>query len=256
MSGFSAFVKKELLELVRSGRLAVLVLVFFLFGVMNPAVAKLTPWMMELMAQSLAETGLQVTQVQVDALTAWTQYFKNLPMALIIFALLHSGSFTREYQSGTLVLMLTRGLERWKVLAAKTGMLLLSWSVCYGLCFAVTYGYSAWFWDNGIARHLAVAAVCWWLFGVWVIALLVLCSTLARSGTGVLLGTLGGVLLAWLLTLFPQTSAYSPARLMGGMALVSGGEMPHSFGKAICITVLATPALLLLSVPCFNKKRL
>ena len=48
-----AFLKKEWMEAVRTGRLGILLLVFVLFGIMNPAMAKLTPWMMELMADSL-----------------------------------------------------------------------------------------------------------------------------------------------------------------------------------------------------------
>lgn len=35
--------KKEWMEQVRSGRLLILVIIFILLGIMNPAVAKLTP---------------------------------------------------------------------------------------------------------------------------------------------------------------------------------------------------------------------
>ncbi len=38
-----AFGKKEWMELVRSGKFLVLLILFCLFGIMNPAVAKLTP---------------------------------------------------------------------------------------------------------------------------------------------------------------------------------------------------------------------
>ena len=51
MRSFIAFFKKELLESARSGKFMILGILFFAFGVMNPAVAKLTPWMLELMAE-------------------------------------------------------------------------------------------------------------------------------------------------------------------------------------------------------------
>ena len=41
-----AFLKKEWMEMTRTGRMWILVLIFVLFGIMNPAMAKLTPWMM------------------------------------------------------------------------------------------------------------------------------------------------------------------------------------------------------------------
>ena len=46
MKAFLAFTKKELIEQVRTSKLMVLALVFSLFGVMNPAGAKLTPWLL------------------------------------------------------------------------------------------------------------------------------------------------------------------------------------------------------------------
>ena len=103
MNPFFAFLKKEWMELIRTGRLVVLLAVFVLFGIMNPAVAKLTPWMLGTMAGSLKSTGITVTEVTVDAITSWTQFYKNIPMALIVFVLLWSGSFTAEYQKVTLI---------------------------------------------------------------------------------------------------------------------------------------------------------
>ena len=94
-----AFMKKEILETARTGKLVILVLLFALFGVMNPAIAKLTPWMMKMLSDSLAENGLIVVNVQADAMTSWGQFYKNIPIALIF-----SDSFTKEYRSGTLLL--------------------------------------------------------------------------------------------------------------------------------------------------------
>lgn len=47
MRQYKAFVKKEFLELYRSGKGWIMLAVFFLFGIMAPAFAKLTPFIME-----------------------------------------------------------------------------------------------------------------------------------------------------------------------------------------------------------------
>ncbi len=47
MKQFLTFTKKELLEQLRTGKLLILTILFILFGIMNPAMAKLTPWIME-----------------------------------------------------------------------------------------------------------------------------------------------------------------------------------------------------------------
>ncbi|MFQ9452155.1 MAG: ABC transporter permease [[Ruminococcus] lactaris] len=116
-----------------------------IFGIMNPAIAKLTPWMLETLSDSLAEQGMMVTEVTVNALTSWTQFFKNIPIALIVFVFLYSGIFTKEYETNTLILILTKGLSRYKVVFAKFFVMFTMWTIGYLLCFAVTYGYNAFF---------------------------------------------------------------------------------------------------------------
>ena len=89
-----AFLKKEWMETIRTGRGFLLLLIFGLFGIMNPAIARLTPWMMKVMSESLRDAGFVMTAVEVNAMTSWSQFYKNIPLALIIFVLLVSGCFT------------------------------------------------------------------------------------------------------------------------------------------------------------------
>lgn len=256
MRGSFAFLKKEWMETIRSGKCIVLVCLFLLFGIMNPALAKLTPWMMDMMADAMAESGLIVTAVEVNALTSWTQFFKNIPMGLIVFVLISGSTFTREYTSGTLILVLTKGLPRYKVVLAKSVMLLALWTFCYWLCFGVTYGYNAYFWDNGIADHLTAAAVCWWLFGVWTICLMVLFSVLVRNSAGVLLGTGGTVLAFWLLGRFPDVKEYTPTLLMDGAAWLSGIGGMEGYGTAALVTVLLCVICIAGSIPVMNRRQI
>ena len=85
MKTFLAFLKKELLFQLRTGKGMILGILFVLFGIMNPAVAKLTPWLMEMMADSLAESGMIITGITVTAMDSWVQFFKNMPMAFCMW---------------------------------------------------------------------------------------------------------------------------------------------------------------------------
>ena len=256
MKSLLAFMKKEYLEAARTGKIVILLLLFVLFGIMSPAIAKLTPWMMETLSDSMAESGLIVTNIQVDALTSWTQFFKNIPIALIAFVLIFSDIFTKEYKSGTLLLVLTKGLSRYKVVLAKAVLLLSLWTVGYGICFAITYGYNAYFWDNSIMNNLVFSVTIWWLFGVWVICLIVLFSSLFQNNTGVTLCVGGTVLLAYLLSIIPKVKAYSPTVLMNTNSLLMGTEEIEVYIKAIIITASLCIICVAVSIPIVNKRQL
>lgn len=256
MKTLMAFMKKEWMEQIRSSRLFILGLIFLAVGIMNPAIAKLTPWLMEMVAETMEEAGLAVVEVKVDAMTSWTQFYKNIPMALIAFVLLQSNIFTKEYQSGTLILALTKGLERYKVVLAKTIVLISTWTAGYWLCYGVTYAYNAYFWDNSIASHLGMAALYWWLIGIWVIALMMLFSVISSSNSGVLLGT-GGIFFAvYLLSLIPKLKEFMPTQLMDGMNLLMKATEPGDYIKSLIVAGITMAICFIISIPLFNKRRL
>ena len=256
MRSFIAFFKKELLETVRSGKLLILLAIFCALGIMNPAVAKLTPWIAEMLSDELAESGMIVVDVKVDALTSWTQFFKNIPIALIAFIFIYGGSFAREYESSTLVLILTKGLARYKVVIAKASLALSLWSVGYWLCFLITYGYNAYFWDNSIATGLFSAVLSWWLFGVITVALTVFFSVVSLSYSAVLLGVGGTVFASYIVGLFPKASKYLPTALINTSSLLVGAESFEDYLPAFMITAAASAVLVCISIPIFNKKQI
>lgn len=256
MKTWNALMKKEWMEQVRTGKLMILGAIFVLFGIMNPAIAKLTPWLLKTMADSLAESGMIITDISVSALDSWVQFFKNMPIALIIFVLVEGGIFTREYQSGTLVLTLTKGLDRKMVVLTKAVILFLLWSVGYWLCFGITYGYNKYFWDNAVANHLLFSVTGWWLFGAWVIALMVLFSSAATANTGVFLGAGGIALAAYLMTIFPRLKTYSPAMLTEANALIYGKEEPTEYMTAIAVAAMTGILCLAGSLILIKKKKL
>lgn len=248
--------KKESTELFRTGKATVLLIVFVIFGVMNPALAKLTPWMLSLMSSSLSDAGITIGNITVDAMTAWTQYFKNLFMEYILVLALFCGTLTSECQSGTLVNLLAKGLPRWKVIAVKFLSVLAVWSVCYWLTFAITFGYSAYFWDNSIVMHLGLASFSAYLLGVWLLALILMFSAFLRSGMYVLLasGAVYGVSAA--LGALPALTKYLPARLDGAFGLLSGALTPGDFTASLFITAGLSVLALAISIAGFQRKQL
>lgn len=256
MKRFFAFFKKEFLETLRSGKLLILSILFSAFGIMNPAIAKLTPWFLEILSEDVAQSGIIITEIAVDALTSWTQFFKNIPLALIVFVFMFSNSFTQEYESQTLVLVLTKGLHRYKVILAKLLNMQIIWTCGYTFCFIITYAYNAYFWDNSIAIELIPAAINWWLFGTFTISLMILFSVLSRKYSGVLLGTGAVLLVSFVVGLIPKAAKYMPTSLMNSAALLIGQETWSEYTATITITAVLSVISIIASIPIFNKKTL
>lgn len=256
MNPVFAFSKKEVKEQLRSGKLFLLTALFVLFGIMNPAIALLTPWLLETLSDSLAQSGMTITVETVSALDSWMQFFKNIPMAFIVFVLMQSGILTKEYQSGTLILSITKGLKRSQIFLSKALLLILLWTAEFWLCFAITYGYNSYYWDQSSAQNLMFSAVCWWCFGLFILALVLLFSSLCNSNIGVLLGTGGVSAFLYFLSIFPKIKELLPILLTDGSSLVFGIAKQEDYLIPLILSLGSALICMALSFPIFNKKQL
>lgn len=216
------FIKKEFTELIRTGRLYILMAVFFCFGIMNPLMAKLTPTLLKSMADSMEASGIIIGEVTVTAADSWTQYYKNLPILLIVFVLMYAGVFTREYSKGTLINIVTKGISRTKIYLSKAITMIACFSFLYWMYYLITYGYTCYLWDNSVVINCGFAALLYWIFGAYLIGAMLLFSAIAHSTTGVLLGTGVFVLVPMFMGLIPKLTDKTPNYLMSGMSILSG----------------------------------
>jgi len=248
--------RKELLELVRTKRAMVLLIVFGIFGIMNPALAKLTPWMISMMGVSLAEQNITFGAITVDALTAWTQYFKNLMMEYILILAMFSGVFAQEYQSGTLINLLTKGVSRGKVAASKLLAVQLAWAACYWLTFLITLGYTAYFWENALPSGIWLAAFSAYFMGVWLLSLELAFASALSSGMYALLLTGGVFALCFALGMLPQLARFLPPRLGEGLGLLTGDMKASDILPALWVSVALTAVQSALCMAGIRKKQL
>ena len=255
LSDFFTFTGKEFMELRRNGRLLIFLIVFVVLGVMNPATAKLTPWLLKTMADSLEATGITVTEYTVTAMDSWVQYFKNMPtIGLLFTVVMFGGFFTSEYTRGTLIPLLARGLSKNTVAAAKTLTMLLVWSGGYWMSYGITYAYSEYYWDNSVVKNYPFAAFGLWLFGVFLLCCIVFFSSFADSGSQVLLGV-GAVYIAMTLAgMVGSIRDYLPSFLSQSGDLLTGQAQPSDYTAAVCVAAAASLALLIASVP-FSARR-
>lgn len=256
MKGAAAFFKKEITELIRTKRLMILMGIFILVGIMNPAVAKLTPLLFEKMSDEFASQGITLSTIKISAFDSWTQFAKNVPMVLIVTLIMFSGIYTSEYSKGTLIPLLTKGLSRSSVVLSKLTAMLLTWSTGIWLCYGITYFYSDFYWDNSVVSELMFASFCWWLFGVFMISCIVFFSSFAGSGIQVMLGT-GAVYFAMtLIGMYEKAKEYLPVRITDSVSLYKGECGPNDYFGAVIVTVVLSFLFVLLSLPITNRRQI
>lgn len=135
MTRYFAFLKKELLEASRTYKLLIIGLVFATIGFSNPIIAKLTP-------ELLASSGFDINIPEPTLIDSYVQFYKNISTQLILFIILFAGTLSNELKSGSLINMVTKGLERSTILISKLSAMYLIWSLSYTITFLITYFYS------------------------------------------------------------------------------------------------------------------
>ena len=232
-----AFMRKEWMEYYRTGKLLIVGTLFALFGLMNPAISKITPYLMKQIAAD-DSSGISIEITTVDASMSWTQFYKNIPIALIVCLLLFGGILTNELQKKTLIPVLTKGLSRWKVIFTKGVNLIVMWTVGFWMCYGITYFYNDYYCDNGILSNLAFAAFCYWLFGTMIMALLILFSAISSSMSGVVLGVGACYFVMTIISISSKIAKYIPICLTAGTKMLSGGEVSDYIGAIITSLVV------------------
>lgn len=236
MRVYKAFLKKEFMEMARSGKLVALGIIFMLFGIMNPAIAKLTPALMKMVSESMKESGLIVENVVITDMASWTQFYKNVPMALIIFLVMFSGIITAEYQKGTLIPMLTKGISPVTVFLSKYTAVLLTWTAGYGLTFCITYFYNEYFWGNA-AKNIVYTAVCSYVLGIFLLSVMMLMSIICKGNTSVIVATAAIFFVIYMLGIIPAVKDYLPTKLMDWNELMVGKSASSDYTVSMVVTI-------------------
>lgn len=252
MRAFIAFTKKEFTESIRTYKLLIVVAVFLLFGMLNPIIAKIMP---ELLSSFMPE-GMTVTLADPTTIDSWMQFYKNISTQLILFIIVFSGTVANELSKGTLINMLTKGLSRKTVILSKFTGTALIWTLSYLICFGTTFAYTVYLLP-GELPNLLFSAFCMWLFGILIIAVMLLGGVLLGNIYGSLLVAGGFSVLLMLLNIAPNLQKYNPYLLSSGnVSLLTSDMAVSDFMFSIVITCVVIFIALMSAIIRFDKKQI
>ncbi len=252
--GYIAFTKKELLEQIRTYKLLIFFAAFLMFGLMSPLLARLMPNILS----SMDMGGIKLELPSPTVLDAYAQFFKNLTqMGILVLLLVFGGSLSGEFVKGTLLQILAKGLSRTAVLLAKYTATVLLWTGGFLLSVIINYIYTVYLFDKGYLPNLSLSLFCLWLFGMFLISLIFLSSTIAPGAFGGLILTVIALAAMLMGTVFNSVAKFNPVTLASvNTELLNGTIDAKAVYVTIIITVILTICSLLLSIFLFKKKRM
>ena len=216
MTGFGAFLGKELTEIRRTWRIWVIPGMLLFFGVTSPIIAVMTPALVRSMAAS--QPGVVIHLPPPTSLDAYGQFIKNLDQfVLIAVVITGAGVISGERSAGTAMLALTKPLSRRAFVLAKivSQVTLLAAATTLGTaaCLLVTKA----IFEGAVARPFVTAVALWMLYAVLLVVVMTLFSAAFRSrGAAAGLG-LGFYFLTLLLSNWGPASRYTFLGLMPAM---------------------------------------
>jgi len=266
MRNYCIFLKKELIESAKTFKLLVMGLVFLTFGMLSPLTAKYTPqvmqWILETDATIDEATRALFEAIFIDpvALDSWTEFFSNIGlMGLIVTVIVFSSMLASELKSsstGTLTIILTKGISRASVLLAKVSSAMLIWTGSLAVAALTCYGYTAYMFDDSVS-NLLFGIFCLWVFGLFLLAVTALFAAITKKGyiCMMLVGTVAVVLNV--VNVVPRIAKYNPVSLLewGFGAIAETAELSDAYPSLI-VAGVCTVGLVGAAVMLFDKRKL
>ncbi|WP_100486273.1 ABC transporter permease [Sporolactobacillus pectinivorans] len=254
MSGFTAFFKKEMIEYVRGYKALILFCIFVIFGMMSPLLAKMMP---DILAHT-AVNGITLTIPKPTFTDSFSQFFKNFSqMGMVVLLLVFGGLLSQDLSRGTLIILLSKGLSRHAVILAKYAAALVLWTVSYVLAALIQWGYTVYLFNRLSAPHLFFSLFCLWLFGAFLLAVLLMSSSIVGGAYGGLILTAAGLGVLILCQLIPNMDRFSPLTLaLGNAGFMTGAANFDHAETSVWIAIALILLSLVVTLTVFKKKSL
>jgi len=254
MRVYIAFTKKEIVEQIRTYKWLIVISVFFLFGMMSPLLAKLMPDIMS----GMKVEGIKIEIPEPVVMDAYAQFFKNFTqMGILILLLVFGGTLSNELMKGTLINILAKGLPRPTVILSKFTASVILWTVGLLVAVTTTYGYAFYLFGDASVPNFVFSIFCLWLFGCFLIALILLSSALANGTFGGLILSVITLVVLLLISISPKVAKFNPITLTSkNLDLLKESVNVNDLYLPVAITAVLTIVALYLAILLFRRKKM
>jgi ABC-2 type transport system permease protein len=254
---FFTLVGKELTEFVKTKKLIILFIVFFIVAISGPLVAYLQPVLIKSMLKSMGE-GTVIELPPASYKDAYVQMFQNLnQLGIIVLIILSAGTVVEEKVKGTAGLVLSNGVSRQQFVLSKVvslAVLFLAVFVVSGLaCVLYTQIlFSEYYLDNLLFSFLLFVVL-----GLFFICISVFSSIIAKSYTIALSLGFGWYVLFRILGSIPYVQEYTPSQITNNInGTINGLKSPLDSLPALIVILFLSVLFVILGIAVFKKQEI
>lgn len=250
----SAILKKEFLEIVRTKKLVILIIIFLFVAVSSPILAKLIPSLFK----NLELQGIRIQIPEPTWRDAIDQFVKNLSqIAVIVIVFVFAGSVAEEKNKKTLEIVLTKPIARSSFIISKFISSLVTTSIVFIIASIIFYLYALSIFGNFSAANFALLSILLLLYLWQVISLTIFCSTafnnqIMAAGLTFLIE----IVLVSILGAIDKIAKYLPGYALANYKDIMSGERVNNYLPSIIISFIVITAMLILSIVVFQKQEI
>lgn len=251
---FLSLLKKEAIEGARTKKMISTFILFLFIGLISPLTAKLTPMIL----QSIATGNIDINAAPPSEIDSWTQFFKNISqIGMFGLAIILSTQMANEFQKGTLINLLSKGLPRYQVVLSKIFYNFILWFNAYFCSFILTYFYTKYFFGISFPiRNILMANLLPFIFGLFLISLEILSGVISGNVIGTLILTTVGIVIQLILSIRDEIVKYMPIALIGKpVNLIKGIGYDDYYVPIITGSILLILCIVI-SIAVINKKQI
>ncbi|MDR4969494.1 MAG: ABC transporter permease subunit, partial [Acholeplasmataceae bacterium] len=249
MINFS-FLKKELMELIRTPKLIIITSVFVFFAIIGPLTAK---YMNELLAMFASD--IEISFPDPTHLQSWEQFYSNITsISMIVFLILMTGTVVSEKAKGSVYLVLTKNVTRSSFILCKILAGFILFTVMFLTSVLISWYYTWILFDQVVYEGLFLSLLSVYILGIFFTMVAVTISILFKTTTHAALVAFGAYAFLNILTILTDLNRFNPA---GSATLVMRAMMGDSVSSLvitnIITSIILTVILIFISTRIFNK---
>ena len=248
MHNYLVFLRKEVIEIIRTKRIIGLAAVFLFFAFTSPLLAR---YMTEFIALLVpAEETLQFLIPDPMWTDSYAQFYSNIAqIGNITLILLFMGTIASERQRGTADLVFTKGLGHMSFVLTKFTVLSITVLLTMIASIAIVFLYTSLLFDTaGNLGDVLIGTLVYSKFLILVIALTIFASALSKSNvTAAMIGFLGFFAIL-ILSAIPRIGDLLPGNLSArALEITTAGHFHQHLAGNLLISLALTIVFLALS---------